>query len=751
MFTALAAWIAPRLHRHRWWVVAVWLVMVAVGGVSASGLNRLMSEDAGAHASSSWRANAILREKFHYNALTECALILESTGAPPSAIEAHRARLASALLGVPGVVATRPLPVPASVHGLALEHVQLESKLEDAQAAKVAKAIEACLAANPPPAGLKANLMGRPVLMNDLSAINDREVMRIERVSLVVTLVVLLLVFGSLVAALLPLAMGLVSITVTLGLLSLLGGLVPVVSLTKLLTSVIAIALGIDYALFIVSRYREERAAGLESLAAARATIAHTGEAIFFSGLIMLVSVGALGIPDFSASRAIAGAIAIVVVVSVITSLTLLPALLVLCDRWLSRPGRLQWGHGEAFWARMSAGVLRHHRPILAASALVCALLILPLFQLKLWEPGPTLMPHELTSRQAYDALARNGLAGELDAFYVTVHQAPGAHTLAPATVATMDALAKSLAAHPGVARIDSLVTSRPGWTLSQYQSLYAQLDSPLGRMLWMPRLKLGLHVDESGTDTVMRVVPAIGLTSPAMRQLVVDLRAQVLVPAVLPPGVTVDMGGNVPRRVDFTAEVYGKLPWVVGTVVATVYLLLLAYFRSLVLPLKAVLMNAIPVLGAAGVLVLVMQQGVGVGLLGITEPPGAILAMTPIVLFCVVFGLSMDYEVLILSRIAEAHRRGLPDEEAIVEGMTRTSGIITGAALIMLSVFAPNLFSALVNAKELGLALSTAVLLDASVVRLLLVPTAMRAMGRWNWYFPGRKAETPVAESQAA
>jgi RND superfamily putative drug exporter len=388
---------------------------------------------------------------------------------------------------------------------------------------------------------------------------------------------------------------------------------------------------------------------------------------------------------------------------------------------------------------------------VLAAAATVCVLLILPLTHIKLWEPGPTLMPKELTSRQAYDALARNGMAGELDAFYVTVHQAPAKQTLAPGTLVAMDGLARALQAYPGVARVDSIVTARPGWTLPQYQALYAQLDSPLTRMLLMPRLKLALHVDEEGTDSVMRVVPKIGLTSPAMRQLVLDLRSHVLAAAALPAGVTVDMGGNVPRRVDFTAEIYGKSPWVVGTVVAAVYVLLLAYFRSLLLPLKAVLMNAIPVLGAAGVLVLVMQEGVGLNLLGLAEPPGAILAMTPMMLFCVVFGLSMDYEVLILSRIAEAHRRGLPDDEAIVEGMSRTSGIITGAALIMLSVFAPNLFSALVNAKELGLALSTAVLLDASVVRLLLVPTAMRAMGRWNWYFPGDRHKAARSVDRAA
>jgi RND superfamily putative drug exporter len=752
VFARLASVLAPRLHRFRWLVLAVWLVLVGAGIANMGGLNRLMSEDAGARTSSSWRANAILREKFQHNALTEMAVIYESAGAAPAAVAAYRARLIDLVGRVPGVTATRPLPVPDTAPGLGLDYVRLDSQLEDEAAVRVAKAVQSCLAANPPPAGLKASLMGRPVIMGDLTALNDREVVRIERVSLVITLGVLLLVFGSLVSALLPVAMGLVSITVTLGVLTLLGGWVPVVSLTRLITSVMAIALGIDYALFIVSRYREERDAGRAPTEAVRETLTHTGEAIVFSGLIMIVSVGALAIPDFSATRAIAGAVALVVAVSVLASLTLLPALLLLTDRALKTPpwlARVRWGHGEATWRRLSRSVVRRHRPILAATAIAVALLMIPLFQLRVWEPGPTLMPRELTARQAYDALTRAGLSGELDAFYVTFHQAPGGPTLAPSTLAAMDDAARRLMADPRIARVDSLVTARPGWTLPRYQALYAQLDNPIARFALMPRLETALRQDAGGTYTVMRVVPRVGLTSPAARELAIDLKAHVLPNVALPAGVRMDLGGNVPRRVDFTTEVYRHFPAIVLTVVGAVYVLLLLYFRSLLLPLKAVLMNAIPVLGATAVLALVMQHGIGAGLLGIDEPPGAILAMTPLMVFCLIFGLSMDYEVLILSRIQEAHRRGMGDDEAIVEGMTRTSGIITGAALIMLSVFAPNMASALVNAKELGLALSTAVLLDATVVRLLLVPTAMRAMGRWNWYFPGRQ-HTPRNDQAA-
>ncbi|MNS58185.1 Membrane protein YdfJ [compost metagenome] len=742
MFAALADALAPWIHRRRWWVVAAWIAVVVWGVVAMGGLNKLLGEDTGAANATSTRANAILRDRFGFNALTELGVIIESGTAPAPAVAAHRDRLVAALKAVPGVEAVRQIPVPPEVHGLALEHVTLDSTLKDAQAIKVAQAVQACLAANPPPPGARANVMGRPIVMGDLTAINDREVVRIERISLVITLVVLVLVFGSLVAAALPVAMGLVGIVATLGLLASLGGAVPVVSLTRLITGVIAIALGIDYALFVVSRYREEREAGREPVPAVREAIAQAGEAVAFSGLIMIASVGALAIPDLSASRAIAGAVAIVVAIAVASSLTLLPALLLILDRYLPTPSwlaRFRWGHGEAAWSAFARRVLKHHRLVLALSVAAVALLVVPIGQMRVWEPGPTLMPKELPARQAYDALAEAGLAGELNAFFVTIHQPPGPATLAPGTMAFMDATAKKLQADPRIRRVDSLVTVRPDWTLPRYQTLYAQLDNPIARLALMPRLKGALHQDETGTYVIMRVIPAVGLTSPALRDLAVELGREVLPALPRPAGVTMDLGGDVARRVDLTGEMYAHMPAIIAAVLGSVYLLLLVYFRSLLLPLKAVLMNALPVLGATGVLVLVMQHGVGLELLGMAETPGAILAMTPVMVFCLTFGLSMDYEVLILSRIQEAHRRGLDDEAAIIEGMTRTSGIITGAALIMLSVFAPNMASALANAKELGLALSAAIVIDATVVRLLLVPTAMRAMGRWNWYFPGR------------
>jgi RND superfamily putative drug exporter len=723
-----AAW-APRVVRWRWVIVALWALAIALAASSLGGLERLAREDDGALTSSSARAHRLMREKFAADALTELGIVYE--GVPPAA---YRARLDQALGEVPGVSRVNPLPVPGHPD-VALDYAALRAGMEDHEAVETSRKLVAVLQNIPPPPGVKPHLMGRPVLILELGDLNAAEVKRVERFSLVLSFIVLVLVFGSVAAACLPVAMGLAGITLTLGVLVALGGAVPVSALTRLVTSVIAIAVGIDYALFVVSRYREERAGGRDVTDALARTLAHAGGTITLSALVMGCSVLALLMPDFTGARAIAGCVTIVLAISLVTTFTLLPALLVLADRWVAseRAQRHERARQAGTWASLARWVLGHHWQVLVGTAALLLLLIVQLGHMRLWEPGPTLLPASLSSRQGYDVLAKAGLAGEIDSLFVVVEQPPGDRTLAPATLEAMAGLRARLKADPRVARVDSildLVADDP----ARRERFFAQLDDPFGRLLLMPRLARALKHDSEGTFTIMRVIPTQGLASPYLRDLVIDIQRKDL---AAPPGLRFDLGGNAARRVDFTSALYHQMPLMAGLVVGSIYLLLLIYFRSLILPLKAVVMNAVPVLGACGVLVLVFQDGLGVGLLGLDGPPGAVMAMTPIVLFCLVFGLSMDYEVLILSRVREAHLAGCSDDEAIRMGMSATGGIITGAAAIMLSVFTPNMASAMVNAKELGLGLSVAVLIDATAIRLLLVPAFMKAMGRWNWYFP--------------
>ncbi|MDB5096156.1 MAG: family transporter [Cyanobacteria bacterium RYN_339] len=731
MMRRFAAHWAPLLVQWRWQVVAFWVVAIALAASSLGGLERLTKEDDGARTSSSAHAHELMRAKFAADALTELGLVYEGPVTP-----AYRASVAEALRKVPGVALVRPVAL-AGHPGLALDRAALTAGMDDHTAQETSRRLMAALAAVPAPPGVKAHLMGRPVLIQELSDLNASEVKRVERFSLLLSFIVLVVVFGSLAAALLPVAMGLAGITLTLGVVVALGGAVPVSALTRLVTSVIAIAVGIDYALFVVSRYREERASGRDATDAITRTLAHAGGTITLSALVMGCSVLALLIPDFSGARAIAGCVTIVLGVSLLTTFSLLPALLILADRWVAseQAQRHERARQAGTWSSLARWVLGHHKQVLVGTAALLGLLIIQLGHMRLWEPGPTLLPTSLSSRQGYDVLAKAGLGGEIDSLFVVVQQPPGDRTLAPATLEAMAGLRARLKADPRIARVDSildLVADDAG----HRDRFFAQLDDPFGRMLLMPRLTSALKHDAEGTFTIMRVIPRQGLASPFLRDLVIDIQHRQL---MAPPGVQLFLGGNAARRVDFTTALYSQMPLMGGLVVGSIYLLLLVYFRSLLLPLKAVVMNAVPVMGACGVLVLVFQDGWGAGLLGLDGPPGAVMAMTPIVLFCLVFGLSMDYEVLILSRVREAHLAGCNDDEAIRMGMSSTGGIITGAAAIMLSVFAPNLASALVNAKELGLGLSTAVLIDATAIRLLLVPAFMKAMGSWNWYFPGR------------
>jgi RND superfamily putative drug exporter len=745
LLARFASFLTPHLVRWRWAVVLGWTVAIVIATCALGGLDGLAKDDDGARNSSSAHAHAILRDKLGINALAELGIIYE--GVAPAA---YRKTLDEDFARDEAVTSVRELPLPAHRGDIAMDRISVVGGLDDSASVWLATRLKAKLATHTPPAGVKVHLVGRPVLMLEIKDLNSSEVKRVERVSLGISFVVLVVVFGSFASALVPVAMGLAGITLTLGVLVALGGIVPVGGLTRLVTSVIGIAVGIDYALFVVSRYREERAAGLPPEAAVQETLAHTGGAIGVSALVMGVSILALAMPDFTGSKSIAGAVAIVLCISLLTTFTLLPALLVLADRWVAsdRARERERLRSSGTWSKLARGVLSHHRWVLMGTGLVLSALVLQVGHMRLWEPGPTLLPPSLSSRQGYDALARAGLAGELDSLFVVIHQVPGPHTLAPATLEVMASAKAQLLADPRVSKVDSLLDLVKDGDAQQRDALFLGLDGPIGKWMLLPRLKHVLAADETGTYTVMRVAPREGLTSPSLRELVIDIQRKILPGLSRANGLKVDLGGNAARRVDFTTEVYSMLPAMILLVVSAIYGVLLAYFRSVLLPLKAIAMNALPVLGATGVLVLVFQDGWGAHLIGLDAAPGAVMAMTPIVVFCLVFGLSMDYEVLILSRIQEAHLRGLDNDAAIHAGMSSTGAIISGAAAIMLSVFVPNMFSQMINAKELGLGLSTAVILDATAIRLLLVPAFMKALGRWNWYFPGAQKVPAAAQA---
>jgi uncharacterized membrane protein YdfJ with MMPL/SSD domain len=515
-----------------------------------------------------------------------------------------------------------------------------------------------------------------------------------------VALIVLLIVFGSMVAGLVPLLLAIISITVALALLALVGQVFPLsVFATNMLTGM-GLALGIDYSLFVLSRYREERRHGRDPREAIAAVGATASRAVLFSGIAFtLAMVGLLLVPSTIMRSLAVGAIA-AALVSVVAALTLLPALLrLLGDRVnaLRLPffGRTADRDESPFWTRAVGGVLR--RPLISLVLAVALLLLMaaPLLDLRSGEAGVSTLPDRLAAKQGY--LALNA------AF-------PGEST-EPAEV-VIDGDADSPAVQTGIERLRRRLAGDPRFD-------HAELETNAAGDLTVLTVPVrGDPVGEEAVDAVR------------------GLRSELVPRAFSAPRVQVLVGGDTAESIDESDTMAHWLRIVLAFVLALTFVLLTIAFRSLVVAAKAIVVNLLSVGAAYGLLVLVFQKGVGNELLGFPRVD-TIEAWVPLFLFAVLFGLSMDYHVFLLSRIRERFRQTGDNRDAIAHGVGSTGRIITGAALIIVAVFSGFARGDLVMFQQMGFGVAVALLLDATIVRLVLVPAAMQLLGARNWYLP--------------
>jgi uncharacterized membrane protein YdfJ with MMPL/SSD domain len=549
--------------------------------------------------------------------------------------------------------------------------------------------------------GFRAAITGEFTLETDFDSLAGEDLRNGELgFGLPVALIVLLIVFGSVVAGLVPVLLAIVSITVALALLALVGQAFPLsVFATNMLTGM-GLALGIDYSLFVLSRYREERGHGREQREAIAAVGATASRAVLFSGIAFtLAMVGLLLVPSTIMRSLAAGAIA-AAVVSVAAALTLLPALLsVLGDRVnaLRLPvfGRAAEREESRFWSRAVGAVLRRPLISLALATAVLLVMALPVLGLRSGEAGVSTLPDRLAAKQGY--LALNA-------------EFPG-ETTEPVEI-VIDGDADSPAVQAGIDRLR-------------------------GRLAGEPRFgRPELETDRAGDLTVL-TVPVRG---DPLGQEAVDaveaLRGEHIPAAFTDPGVEVLVGGDTAETIDESDTMSRWLPIVLAFVLGLSFVLLTVAFRSLVVALKAIIVNLLSVGAAYGLLVLVFQEGVGNELFGFPQVD-TIEAWVPLFLFAVLFGLSMDYHVFLLSRIRERYRQTGDNHDAIVHGVGSTGRIITGAALIIIAVFSGFARGDLVMFQQMGFGVAVALLLDATVVRLVLVPAAMQLLGDRNWYLP--------------
>jgi RND superfamily putative drug exporter len=576
---------------------------------------------------------------------------------------------------------------------------------------------------------------GEVALNHDLRITSAEDAHGAEQRVLPLTLVLLGLAFGAVVAALLPVLGGILAIALSLGIAVLLARFWTLSLVLQNVVTMLGLGLGIDYALLTVSRFRESLAAGRSSEEAALEAADHAGRTIVLSGAAVAIGFLALLLVPLGELRSIAIGGVLVVVTSVAFACTLLPALLVSLGRRIDY-GRLRArgvSSGDR-WRRWGGWVTRRPALVLVVAGLPVVTLALQARRLSTEVPRGDWLPPRMESARGVRDLRRMGRSGVIEGIRVLVELPPGTSALDDRGWQAVRRVGASLALDRRIARVQSLPTIVP-----------VERIGPVMLSL-LPAAARRPYVSRDERIALVELMPDEEIEFAELTHLVRELRAADAGALTGVPGARFHVGGMAAFNVDYENAVGESLPRVVALVVVGTLVALFIGFRSLLVPVKAVALNLLSVAAAYGAVVLVFQDGYGARLLGLDGPVGGTFPAVPLVVFCIVFGLSMDYEVFLVARVAEARRGGSSETEAVIEGLARTGGVITSAAAIMIVVFAAFTLGDFLLMKILGFALAVAVLLDATIVRIAIGPALLRLAGQWNWW-PGEKWEKGKGE----
>jgi RND superfamily putative drug exporter len=552
----------------------------------------------------------------------------------------------------------------------------------------------------------------------------EEDLTRAEMIALPITLVLLIVVFGSVVAASLPLVVGVMSIVGAFLVLRVLAALTDVSIYALNLTTALGLGLAIDYSLFIVSRYREELRAGHEPRAGVVRTVRSAGRTVAFSALTVAASLLAMLVFPLAFLRSFAYAGVAVALLAGLFSVIVLPAILALLGHRVN--ALTLWRRSvtppdEGIWHRIATLVMR--RPIPVATVVIALLLVLgaPFLGLNLASPDDRVLPESADVRQVQDVLREEFSSEEAGALSVV---APDVADAVPGLRNQVDAYATQLASLPGVARVDAATGAYCGAGSAQ------QLGCEPGQLVLPPDSSPRYAAFSADGATYLSVIPSVEPLSEAGEDLVADIRDT---DAPWDALVT----GQSASQVDTKQSLFERLPWALGLIAAITVVLLFMMFGSVVIPAKAIVLNVLSLTATFGAMVWIFQDGHLSGLLDFTAT-GSLNAAMPILMFCVAFGLSMDYEVFLLSRIKEEHDHGTDSVRSVALGLERTGRIVTAAAVLIAVVMIAFATSRVSFIKLFGVGLTLAVLADAFLIRGTLVPAFMRLAGDWNWWAPG-------------
>lgn len=734
MFSLLGTAVA----RYPRWVLGTWLVLSVAALPLAARVGEVLTGQPDAPVDGRAAAvRSVLASSFQQTESDAMVAIAHATRVEVASPAFDRAieRTVTALSQIDGVAyvrdhrSTTGLDLLSEEDGFAVMLIGLDTVgLTEAKSA--ARAVRRLFDADP---DLTFDLSGGPATVLELERVSQADARRAELFGLPLSLLILMVAFGAVVASGLPLLSAVTTIVVSLALLFLLGQVLEFAVFTQTIVTMLGLATGIDYALLMVNRFREELRSTFDARLAAERAARSAGKAVAFSGLTVMVALAALLVPPVAFIRSIGVGTMLVLTVSVLVAVTAVPATLALLGHrvnWLKLTRREPGLRSREFWRARALAIMRRPWRWTFVGVAVLVALALPSLRMQVADPGPRGLSPSTEARRALTALERLGLEGLLNPFDVVIDFGDRGF-YHPTSVREVSLLTRDVAALPDVSTLTSplALESVPRLFLYQY---YASREVAMGSEV-APLARA--TVSQDGRYALVRVFPTGALTPAQGGDLHRGIEA-----ALRRQGVSGTIGGIYVQSTEWTQALYRAFPLALAVVALATALLLGVAFRSVLIPLKAIVLNALTVGAAFGVLTLVLQDGVLARLFGSGPVLGYVDTSAPLFIFAIVFGLSMDYEVFLVARIHEAHERGLDDREAVATALSATGGVITSAAAVMVTVFALLLFSHVELIRTLGLGLTVAIVLDATLVRLALVPSFMTLAGRWNWWLPGRR-----------
>ncbi|WEK54784.1 MAG: MMPL family transporter [Candidatus Cohnella colombiensis] len=749
MHRLLNGW-GKKLYRVRWLIVVLWIASMLFGGYAFGKLTPLLSgggwDVPGSHSLS---ASKLMRTQFAGRSDSALTLVVKDSQyeAGSSEYNAKLQQMVDRMKTEEGVVDVFSIldaseGVRAGMIGkdptVSIAFIDMDMPYDflinhtpDYQQRVVEQAQSL---------GIEAYLVGTAAFWGESSVQSQEGLAKAEMIVFPLIIIILLIVFRSIVATITPLIVTIASVLVAMGIVYLVAQQIELSVFVTNSTMMLGLGVGIDYSLFIVSRFKQELAKnGNQVREALAVTLRTAGHTVLFSAITVVAALSALFIVPIAAIKAIALGGIIVVIVAGLASLSLLPAVLAILGTRINK-GTIPFLKPRASakvsgWKRWTKSIMS--RPVLFLVIALVGLIALamPAKEMELSSPDIRTLPSDSSVRQGFSHMETSFGVGATSPIFLVFHN-ENEDLTTPSALAQFGALEAKIMEHQSIVRVASVSSFFPGMDSKVVSALFAAGEGALPNDV---QFMIDRYMSKDRHTSIIEVQLDQFGSSDVGRSVIAELRDEMLPQADLPTGTTFSIGGETMVGMDTSEAIKDSLLPSLGMMLILIFIILVITFRSLLLPLKAIILNLFSVAATTGVLVLVFAMGYGSEIFGV-EANGHIAHFVPVLLLALLFGLSTDYEVFLVSRIKEEYDQNGDNEEAILEGMEKTGPLITGAAVLMVAVFTGFSFSGVPPIQMLGFGMAIAILIDSTVIRMLLVPVAMKLMGKYNWWFPGRK-----------